>query len=78
MLIHQNISQSELDSVVGQYPTELYRVGASSDDDGKFTVIAVLKEDFCPKCNGSGTIDVPHGSIDCPNCYGTGFKNASK
>lgn len=74
MLIHQNILQADLEKVVNQYPSNIYRVGTCSDDNGYFTVIAVKKSDFCKKCNGSGSIDVPHGMKDCPECYGTGFK----
>lgn len=31
-------------------------------------------EETCEKCQGSGSIDVPHGMIDCPQCSGFGIK----
>ena len=32
----------------------------------------------CEKCNGSGSIDVAHGQIDCPSCLGTGKVHKTK
>lgn len=33
-----------------------------------------IEPEACRRCHGCGTIDILHGTIDCPCCRGTGYQ----
>jgi len=40
---------------------------ADTDLAAAFALFPPVKEQ-CPGCKGCGTIEIPHGQIQCPNC----------
>ena len=32
-----------------------------------------MDEITCPKCSGCGTVNIAHGTVDCPACKGKGY-----
>jgi len=38
----------------------------------KYSLFIDSKTTRCKACEGAGTVDIPHGSIDCATCYGIG------